>query len=394
MAWYNSVNDARGKINEVGRSLDPMVAAKNSSKSIDSGLGNNPLGWYHNYVNDKANQAFKKTTGYDAAGHWGQGPISPVKDAWDRDIGTPLKNMFDSGGGSGDGSGGYGGGGNSDIDQHWANRPEFITSANADGSIKDPYAAQYSGDLQAPNSLSNQWDARAGNVRDVGAGSNYGMAQDSAGMLQQRAFGTETSPWADKLYQQQGIQQHLAEQQFGNQSAQEYASTRDRLAQSGGLEGGANERLGQQSMRNEMLGRQDLARQGELQRIGIGINDENQRMALQQQMPQMQMGLDQYDTGLQRNNADMDWRKQAQWSTLAGQDNANQMNADQYNLGRQDQTSLINSGRAIDEKTGQNSWNMDQWTQRGAVLGAGAQADVQAKEAAKADRPWYQKMFG
>jgi len=393
MAWYNSTNDFVDKTKEVGRSLDPVVAAKNSSKSIDSGLGNNPFGWYHNYMNDKGNQAIKKATGYDAAAHWGSGPIKPMKDAWDRDIGDPIKNMY--GNMVGEGGEGYGGdSGGSDIDRYWNERPEYQSIANEDGSIKDPYRAEYAGDMANPESIANQWDQRAGNVRDVNTGVNFQGAEASADMLYDRAFGSETSPWADKLYEQQGIQQHLAEEQQQQQSAQEFATSQDRLGMTGGLEGGARERLATSSNRNEMLGRQNLARQGELQRLGIGINDENRRMDLQTKMPGMYAGLDQYETSLQRGNADMDWRKAQQWSGLASQDVNNQMNVDRFNLGRQDQNSLINSERAINERNSELGFGMDQWKQRGAMLGADAQADAQMAEASKADRPWYQKIFG
>lgn len=109
--------------------------------------------------------------------------------------------------------------------------------------------------------------------------------QRAIGAIEERALTSGQSPWAQMMTQQQRLgQQKLAEQATqGVQGAQSAALSS--LARKGGLSSGARERAVLGGQRNLQMGLQDVARQGAMDRLNIGIEDERQKLNLLQGLP-------------------------------------------------------------------------------------------------------------
>lgn len=78
------------------------------------------------------------------------------------------------------------------------------------------------------------------------------------------------------------------------------AEARTELAMRGGLSSGARERIATGGARNLLAMSQDTGRQGNLNRMQIGINDEQQRISQLSMLPGMEQGL--FNSLLQKEN--------------------------------------------------------------------------------------------
>lgn len=104
-----------------------------------------------------------------------------------------------------------------------------------------------------------------------------------------RALGTGPSAWASQALQQQGLEEAGQRSRMGTQAASAAAQARGGLASRQGLSAGASERLGAQNMRDQLFGGQSIAAQGALQRGNIGLQDEQTRQQMLQQLPGMEV---------------------------------------------------------------------------------------------------------
>lgn len=177
-------------------------------------------------------------------------------------------------------------------------------------------------------------DKRLGKIGDVQAGARFGQAGTAADQLQERAFGTEDSPWLQMQLQQQELGEAQARDELAQGGALQQQQQFSNMAMQGGLSGGAQERLGQANMRQQMEQQQQLARQGQMDRLGLRTQEEQRRFQLQQQMPQTQLALDQYQTGLGQQNRAAAFNKASMWQQQANQDEMRRLQNQQY---KQDQ---------------------------------------------------------
>ncbi len=237
---------------------------------------------------------------------------------------------------------------------------------------------------------------------DVKSGQNFQDAQGNINTLQQRAFGTDTSPWAQKLYDQQALQESGQLDALGHEQALAQNQQLNALAMQGGLEGGSRERLAKASQRDQMMGRQGVFRQGQTDKLAIGINDEAQRMELQQQMPGMNLQMDQYQTGLASQNRDVRNQlslanqgknmTQQQFNSGLAMDKANSWSgvmdanagrttgANQFNAGQQNQVNAINQATLVGDIRGKNAYDLEGWTTAGTMMGNQQAANAQANQ--------------
>jgi hypothetical protein len=170
------------------------------------------------------------------------------------------------------------------------------------------------------NKYSGQLNKKLRSISNVNAGERFGRAGQATDILQQRAFGTEESPWLKMQLEQQQLGQQQAREDLSGTSALRQQEQLDQLAMQGGLSSGARERIGRQSLQGRMMQEQQLARQGQMDRMGLRSAEEQRRMQLQQQMPGMQLGLDQYQTGLHQQNRASDFQKASMWQQQANVD--------------------------------------------------------------------------
>lgn len=122
-----------------------------------------------------------------------------------------------------------------------------------------------------------------------------------------------TSDWEQMMLGKQGIDQANSRDSATRLADTSKTQAYSDLATHGGLSTGARERLGRSAGTDLMTSRQGVARQGALDRLGIGIQGENNRLGVLSQLPGMQQAKEQqaealglanrdYNTGIQKTN--------------------------------------------------------------------------------------------
>lgn len=97
------------------------------------------------------------------------------------------------------------------------------------------------------------------------------------------------SPWASMALQKQGLEESSALERAKQEAASSAAQAQSNLAMRGGLSSGARERLAGAGAQNMLAMSQDIGRQGGLNRLGIGMQDEQNRIARLSQLPGMEL---------------------------------------------------------------------------------------------------------
>ena len=122
-----------------------------------------------------------------------------------------------------------------------------------------------------------------------------------------RKRGLATGPTQQAQYLQQ--QQQLDEQnQLGNAARQQAGASSYAFGQAashGGLSSGSRERLAQQAVLGLSGARQDVARQGMGQRLGILSNDEAQKLGILQNLPGQELGLSGFNAAQEAQKANL-----------------------------------------------------------------------------------------
>lgn len=169
---------------------------------------------------------------------------------------------------------------------------------------------------------------------------------DRAGYDQYKTEALRTGPSA---YAQMMMGKQELEQQglTNNLAAQQNAGMRgamDQLAATGGVDSGARERMARSGIRDAMMGRQDIRKQGMIDRFNISAQDEQQRQGQLQNL-----------TGMELNRANYDASERDKG-----------LGANQYDI----QNSLL----AMDRERGDS---MDAWKTNMQTWGANKTADAQ-----------------
>lgn len=119
------------------------------------------------------------------------------------------------------------------------------------------------------------------------------------------------SAWANQMTSKQYLEEADARERAKREARSSRAQAESDLAMRGGLSGGARERLAGGAMRDLLSMSQDTTRQGILNRMQIGVNDQTNKIQQLSQLPGMENivydnavkkeGM--YDTALQGDNA-------------------------------------------------------------------------------------------
>jgi hypothetical protein len=91
--------------------------------------------------------------------------------------------------------------------------------------------------------------------------------------LKQQAFAQGDSPWAQLQNQKLALEQSGLMDSAAKQQMQAAAQNQAQLAMTGGLSGGARERMARMGARDLMMARQGISRQGAMGRMGIQEQD-------------------------------------------------------------------------------------------------------------------------
>jgi hypothetical protein len=206
---------------------------------------------------------------------------------------------------------------------------------NADGS---PIAPDYSNPIGTDGQLQSGYQISPWQTVNA---NTQGLDQLRSEAL--RGAGNN-SAWANLALQKQQLGQDQAMDNAAAGSNNASMAAQTQLAQTGGLDGSARERMLGQASQNGFIQRQQVGRQGLLDRAAILAQDETQR----------QTGLRDLQTA-DNQQADIQFKNQQQSA-----------NNQQYNT-----TNLFKANDS------QNQYNLDKYKQQMSVWGAGKQADAQ-----------------
>ena len=205
-------------------------------------------------------------------------------------------------------------------DGQWLNAHRYLTS---DGRVLTGAGAvqAYHDDIRA-----NQPEARQKKLMDdiralrpelptqnPFSGDGFEFSMDTRGLdaFRNEALRTGPSGWATLQEQLSDQRRSEALDRSTQQAGAFGASQRAGLASRGGLSGGAAERIGRSSAEQGMMLGQDAYRQAGQEKLDIGIQDENRRMATLSALPQMDMTLAQGQLGAKQWQAGQqdEWNK-------------------------------------------------------------------------------------
>ena len=105
------------------------------------------------------------------------------------------------------------------------------------------------------------------------------------------ATSTGNSPCADLMLQKQGVEQGQKLDAFNRNANASRASAWSGMATHGGIRSGAKERLATKSARDMMTGRNDIFRQGELDRLGIQTTDQGNKLDVLKALPGAELNV-------------------------------------------------------------------------------------------------------
>ncbi len=211
---------------------------------------------------------------------------------------------------------------------------------NPDGSVKNQFQVHY-------NPLE-------GNVRSELAGVNQDMGAYNA--IKDRALGTGPSPWLS--LQQQGLGLKLDQMRDDGSVAAGTANAQamSQLARTGGLSGGARERVARFGAQNANAENQRIARFGADQGNQLQIQDEQMKQSALQNL-----------SGLDQHNYQNDLAKTNTILNTMNQDNVGRAEMEKYNL-----------ATSKDELTAKRLFDTNQYNEKMRAWAANKTADSQS----------------
>lgn len=120
-------------------------------------------------------------------------------------------------------------------------------------------------------------DPATGKLKDnvqLQAGADVQVDQRAIDEIRNRALEKGPSAWAKMAEEKQRIEETGALDNARAQSAGAQAQTLSNLMMRGGLQGGSRERIARGTLKDQMLAAQQVGRQGQLDRAGIGLQDQ------------------------------------------------------------------------------------------------------------------------
>jgi hypothetical protein len=264
--------------------------------------------------------------------------------------------------------------------------PGDRSSIMKDGGMDDRYKMVAS-QINAPQSRIGELDSRLSGVGQSNF-NNVGNTGALAGMglLTARALDPGQSMYAKSQNQLVDRQTRNAVAKNNMQGAGAFAGARSNLAASGGMDGGARERLASSFNKNQMANNAASFNQGNMAKNEIAATDYLGKMQLQERLPQMYM---QYGEGQMANdqfNANLGINKVNMWKGQAGSEDDRTMDASKFNATAQMDTDQKNKMNMVRDNDLGNDYAMDKWKTINAARGGEFTADSQnyyAKQQAK-----------
>jgi hypothetical protein len=180
-------------------------------------------------------------------------------------------------------------------------------------------------------------------------------AQDA---MRERAMAKGDSPWLKMQLEKLGLEELSARDAAARQATSGAAMARSQLAMKGGLGGGASSRIAMQSMRDMNAARQGIGRDAAMNRLQLGIADDQTRQ------------------GLLASVAGLDLSRAAQTQDLAKFNSAQTYDADKWTAAAGLDIAKFDSAQAYDAEK----------TTKGHILDAQKFKSAQAYDAEKATK--------
>lgn len=235
--------------------------------------------------------------------------------------------------------------------------PTLNSLLDEGGNLKSQYQLQARPDVGYQSQI-GELDKRLG-----------GINLNTQGIEKVREYATGSGPSAwGKLMEEN---QRMGEQDRRNQNAASNASAQSgafsQLASKGGLSSGARERLALQGSRSLNASQQDIARQGQEQRIGIGGQDEAQRLQLLSQLP-----------GMEVQALQPDFQKASMWGNLANAEANKQSDLALSNRAYSTDVEKLNKLGALQENARLDQSNLGAYSEAMKAYAANQQAKATA----------------
>jgi hypothetical protein len=159
--------------------------------------------------------------------------------------------------------------------------PGFESLLDDNGNMKSQYQVQAGGPLQFYSNV-NELNTRNTTARNNLNNDLSGIQLNKQALeeLRKRGLSEGPSAWANLAEQKQRVEEATNRDRAATQAASANESARSDMAASGGLSAGARERLARNSQRDLAATRQDVARGGSQDRLGINLADEEQKLGI------------------------------------------------------------------------------------------------------------------
>jgi hypothetical protein len=157
---------------------------------------------------------------------------------------------------------------------------------------------------------------------------NINLNTQGLDQFRQEALRKGPSVWANLANEQQYAQEGAQKDRAVAQSRAGVRTAEADLASKGGLSSGARERIARSGGRDLLAVGQDTARQGNLNRLQIGVNDEQNRISELGMLPGMETSA--FNSAMQKEGAWDSARKQDIANSIEENNRRNQYNQNVY----------------------------------------------------------------
>ena len=266
---------------------------------------------------------------------------------------------------------------------------DFKSILNADGTLKDEYKYTPE-DFTAKEYEAQNYDAKILDMDDE----KFQLDNTAYDELNKVGLGQKDSAWYGAAKDAQGIANLDLLERTKQEAASQAASAQANMAMTGGLRGGARERLATQGMEQGLLASQGARRQGNLANLGLDVQHGQQQMDILKSLPGMDVNRKNYTSGLeqfnigQQNQAGMFNTNSANQAGMFNTGEANR--AGMYNAGEADSAAMndirnLMSGVGDVNRRGEYEYTTDM-----TAYGANKTADALAKQP---DKKWYDPLL-
>lgn len=163
---------------------------------------------------------------------------------------------------------------------------------------KSPYADMPTYDVFKGDGLKDRF------YQDKG---QYNTGSAALNAIERRAFSQGPSAWANMANKGIDARTASAMDQAGRDASMASGSAWSQLAQQGGLDSGARERVATQGSLGRMNAMQAINRDANMGKLNVGMEDERQKLALMSSLPGMRMQQAGFQAGIDQSNINRDF---------------------------------------------------------------------------------------